>query len=543
MPNPSEQKKAPVEPAEFEQEEEEQDPLNPSPSIIQSYDVGFGTELLKIALPPVPPCTPSQFPEHLPQYFAKNLLVAVACADCSVRLVSVPLVPPSLSAKSQRYIGEQILSISGPLHHQEDINCIALTWTEYVPEGDDDDDSEDEHMEAKTRPACPQILVASHSLHFYGKLLIHRARLTLKEDEEVLTDRLTLIRNHFLKCPLSILSFSTSHIHHPNAPVLLLALDQKHSVKFYNPFISPSTVLKSGSRRMVDDISSGAWLTSFAPDFAAAKVSHSSPDIPQRKRIIDAQWVFSSAAIMVLLSDGEWGVWSVGELSSYPAPPIIGGAIAQFTILGSLPPSEDSEGPSGARAKGFTPATPNTRKSRTADFLSGSSGKANTKRGGIRVVPLSNSDEPDERVILWYDNHVYAVTSFRNYWERHVPNQRVTTPVIGTAIPKAENLDLQGERCNGVEPLPGPGFSPTGMPELLVVGEHRLTFITKEPDASQPAPSQALVPIAQDIEMDDADQALLAREELDLGGVDRMLDSMGGNAAEQRAPRRVGFAH
>ncbi|KAI9666540.1 MAG: hypothetical protein M1821_004476 [Bathelium mastoideum] len=535
-----------VEQAEFEQEEEEYDHTRPSPPIVQTYDIRFGSEVLEIALPPVPPCSPSQFPEHLPDYLSNNALIAVACADCSVRLVSIPLAPPSHSAKAEQYIGQQTLSIGGPLQHQENINCISLTWTKYESDDseDDDEDMEAEGNVGRSQQPSWQFLIASHSAQYSGSLLIHKVPLLPDKDGGILAEeRISTIRNQYLKCPLSSLAFSNSHIH-LDAPVILLTLDRKESVRLYNPFVSPAAVTHPNSRRAVEDEPSGAWLTSFIPGFLATRPSSSSPDIAHKKRVIDTQWVLNSTAIISLLSGGELGIWYINNTLTSSGRTVMGAANAQLAISGYLPSAEDSETRTGAKTRGLTPATPNTRKTRTADFLTGSSGKTGIVRGGIRVMPLSTSDpESDERVLIWYDNQVYAIPSFKTYWQRHVPNQGGKTPVRGATLPKVEDLELQGERCNGVEHLPGTGIPPTGLPELLIVGEHRLTFVTKEPEASRPASSQALVPAARDVEMDDADQTLLEREELDLGGVNRLLDGMGGNAADQRPPRRVGFAH
>ncbi|KAL9096472.1 MAG: hypothetical protein Q9165_001469 [Trypethelium subeluteriae] len=568
----SQKHKTQIEEAEFEHVEEEYDPSHPSPPIVQSYDIMLGSEVIDITLPPIPPCSPSHFPEHVPKFFSKKILAAAICSDFSVQLVSLPLIPPSHSAKAQQHVGEQTLSIGGPLQHQEDINCASLTWKPYEAEDEDDEDdhedeSEDEddmEYETKTtrlRTRSPearnastdvqrpdwQILVASHSAQYLGMLLIHSLPLIPNKDGGSLPGgslgSTKPLRNHYLQCPLSLLSFSTSHIH-SQSPVQLLALDRNGCVKIYDPFTSPSVITSPGSRRKNDDKASGTWLASFIPGFDIRRLPGSNPDVAHRKRVIDAQWVLNSRAIIVLLADGEWGIWCLRNTISRSDTLIIGGAVVQFTMHGFLVSPEDPSNRSDPRNRGLTPATPNTRKSRAADFLTGSSASGHATDGGIRIVPVSDTAaESDERLLMWYNNHVYAVASFETYWQRNASSQTNTITSYGAGLPKVENLEMQGERCNGVEQLPDSGFPPTGLPELLVVGEHRLTLITKEAETSRQMPTQALEPIARDIMMDDIDQTLLEREELDLGGVNRMLDTMGGNATEQKPPRRVGFAH
>ena len=526
---------------------------------MQFFDIRLGAEVLKIIVPSLPPSSSNELSEDVPAFFSKKILVAVTCADYIVRLISLPLPPPSHSAKAQQHIGAQILSIGGPLQHQENINCTALTWTSYEDEGDED--SEDVEAKVNTDQARskhssshgaqtdtrrrPQwrFLIASHSMQYFGTLLIHSVPLIPDKDGEVLPNGpIQPLRNQYLRYPLSSMVFSTSHTY-SNSPVHLLTLDQKGSVKIYDPFASPAAVIQSRSRRKDDDQPSGAWLTSFATGFDTARSSSSNPDITYRKKIVDAQWILNSRAIIVLLSNGEWGIWCIRDTSAGSQPLVKGGSTTPFTMHGYLNSSEESDSRSSARSRGLAPATPNTRKTRTADFLSGSSAKAHVIRGGIHVVPLSVSDtEFDERLLMWYGNHIYAVPRFRTYWQRNAPSQAEATPSYGSSFPKIEDLELHGERCNGIEQLPGPGIPPTGLPELLIAGEYYLTFITKEPQSSQPTLSQALVPTTRDIVMDDADQTLLEREELDLGGVNRLLDGLEGNLSEQRIVRRVGFA-
>ena len=554
---PTKKSKPKVEAAELEEEEEEYDSSHPFPAIVQSFNIRFGIEVLDIALPPIPPGSPLKLPEHYPDFFSKKLLVAATCADCSVRLVSIPLAPPSHAAKAQRHIGEEILSIGGPLHHQEHINCTSLTWTRNEESENEDDEGDMEIADAGSAKITPsklqgaqisaqhpewRFLIASHSTQYFGTLLIYDVPLIPDKDGGSLPDGpIRPFRNQYLKCPLTSLAFSTSHLHLETS-VQLLTLDQKGSTKIYEPFTSPNTVIQSRSRTKDDHRSSGAWLTSLVPGFDTTGFSGSAT--AHRKHVLDAQWLLNPRAIMVLLSDGEWGIWCIQNTLSGSTPPVTGGAIAQFTMHGYLTSPDESSSSGNAKIQGLTPATPNTRKTRTADFLSGSSGKNHPIHGGIRAISIvASNGGPDERIMIWYDTRVYAIPSLRTYWQRNAPNQGDTTPSYGPNIPKVEDLELQGERCNGVEQLPGPGVPPTGLPELLVVGEHRLTFVTKEFEAPQSTPNEALIPADQDIAMDDADQTLLEREELDLGGVNRLLDGIGGSSKEPMPPRRVGFAH
>jgi hypothetical protein len=85
--------------------------------------------------------------------------------------------------------------------------------------------------------------------------------------------------------------------------------------------------------------------------------------------------------------------------------------------------------------------------------------------------------------------------------------------------------------------------------DLLVVAEHRVVILTST--IAQPGRDLGSTLFDKDrAEEDDmrrADQTLLAQGELDLGGMDRLLDSMESSAADVKTsglgnPRKVLFA-
>ncbi|KAI9699846.1 MAG: hypothetical protein M1820_007021 [Bogoriella megaspora] len=510
--------------AEFEQEEAEFDPQHPFPPIIQSFDISFGTEVIDIALPSIS--------IDAPQFLVEKAVFAVSCADCSIRLISVPLTPPSHLAKSQQHIGQEIFTIAGPLNHQETVSALALTWISRRLKSIEGSLQADD-------PDC-YLLLASQSTSFHSKLLVHRIPVYSGKSNTLFTEDLVQpFQTQYLRTPGSRLSWRPPQTAANDYPQLLI-LNDDSMVKLYGPFLAPSDVAQLPNRTDEStEAQLGAWLATLAAGFKTTQPPGSGPSAANRIPILDTQWVLNGQAILVLLSGGEWGLWSL--TNSDGAAPLVGGPTTQFTLRGYLNSPEDLQTHVTSRTKGFAPATPNTRKVRSADFLGITAAKGHSIRGGIQTHQLSTFDgQPDERVVLWYDNRAFAIASMQAFWQRHLKNATGDGHGYASSLPLVTELDLQGERCNGVEQLPGPGFSPTGLPELLIAGERRLMLIVKE-QSPESTVDEAPLPASHEIDMADADQVLLENQVLDLGGVNRLLDSMAAGGPEPKPQRRVGF--
>ena len=76
--------------AEFEPEEEELDPDQSYASIVQQLSLCLGTQVLHIAVPQIPSASTLRPADTIPPIFTKNLVFTVACADSTVRVITLP---------------------------------------------------------------------------------------------------------------------------------------------------------------------------------------------------------------------------------------------------------------------------------------------------------------------------------------------------------------------------------------------------------------------------------------------------------------------
>lgn len=78
---------------EFEEEEEEIDPASPYRRILRQIDVPLGSPALRIAFPHIPKDIAQATPDSWPPIYLDRIVVAVACADLSLRVITAPLLP------------------------------------------------------------------------------------------------------------------------------------------------------------------------------------------------------------------------------------------------------------------------------------------------------------------------------------------------------------------------------------------------------------------------------------------------------------------
>lgn len=141
----------PVPEAEFEEEEEELDPDQPYPSFVQQLQLSLHTEVLHLAVPQVPAVSALRSADTIPAIFSKNLVFAVTCADCTIRVITLPLNPPPDAVKEKRHspqsqFGEDVVKIHG---HQSVPRGITMSWTSRIEPSsknlsDDEMDVDDE---------------------------------------------------------------------------------------------------------------------------------------------------------------------------------------------------------------------------------------------------------------------------------------------------------------------------------------------------------------------------------------------------------------
>lgn len=576
---------------EFEDEEDEYDHTEPYQKIIQTLDLPLGTEVLHLSFPQIPPdLDPTT--GSVPKILSQKLVVAVACSDCSIRLIKLPLCPPSPTSKARSELrsnislgnagsgmwGEDMVVIPSNIGHQS-IPCgVSITFS---AQGTDDaviDDIQEEgepesrarselraSSRGRSRSRSRQggngewdLLVASYSAELSGVLLIYR--LPISDDSHgsstLSAEHIVPWRTKHLPSPAASISFSSS-LYPSRRHMRLLITETRGAVRVYEPLATPSA-------------SDGEWLISMYPGFENSLIG-----FPKRKSIIDSRWVLGGKATIVLLADGEWGIWDPENAGPKPKDQLgqprgsSNSSLADFTISGwvgqattsTLPKS--SSGKIDSRSK-LAPMTPHTRKVRQESLFSGltSRSSAHSVRGGITVIPAggqsSNRRADDETILLWYGNSIITIPSLVTHWQNKVTG---SGNLFGTGargqIKEISYVDLGGEIRNGVAIIPKhPNIKDAAISasdsqqDILVTGETRLVITAAplpEPKETNPF-TQADQPAA-------ADQQLLARGELDVGGMERILASMANGSSNPvgrqhsrhgtngtAATRKVGFS-
>ncbi|KAF2259995.1 hypothetical protein CC78DRAFT_43386 [Lojkania enalia] len=549
--------------AEFEDEEEELDPDQPYPSIIQNACLSLNTEVVHIAVPEIPAASAIQPIESVPPVFSKKIVFTVACADCSVRIITMPLSPPSpaseaapLSEKSQ--LGEEVLKIPTHAGHQSIPRGVTMTWTsstEPTPEQEAEnemeidaaDDRDTAEGQGKIRPSEGwDLLVASHSAELGGVLKIWR--FNLNDTSVQVTSPITAYRTLMLRNPATRIAFSSA-LYPSRRHSQLLITNRTGIARIYDPFARSTHI-----RRRTLEL--GAFVRVFRSTF-----EQPTSDIPlpavlaARKPILDAAWASNGHAILALLADGEWGIWDVDRTG--PSPP---SDPSSFSVRGFVGTQDHtrlgrptSEKPRNSRDS-LTPMTPNTRRSKEESLFKGVSERfPMPHRGGVSIASLrpATGGSPEDTAIIWYAGEAYRAPNLHQLWERTTA-AKSQNAIFTPALFKVQGLNLFGEAIMAIDQ-----FDTTtrearmAIPrDVLVCGERRLiiTTATTEPlgrDLNAVFEKER----AEEEETRKIDQALLARRELDLGGMDRLLNSMetSGGVSGQHSlvlgnPRKVLFA-
>lgn len=560
---------------EFEDDEDEYDPTEPYQTIVQTLDLPLGTEVLHISFPQMPPDFDPTI-GSVPKILSQNLVIAAACSDCSIRLITLPLCPPSPTSKARPELrsntslgnagngmwGEQMVVIPSNIGHQS-IPCgVSITFSAHgtgdAAMDDNGEDGESDSRARSTQRASSRgrsrsrsqqagngdwdLLVASYSSELSGVLLIHRLAISVDRhgSSTLSADHIVPWRTKYLPSPAASISFSSA-LFPSRRHMRLLVAEMSGAVRVYEPLATPSAA-------------DGEWLVSLYSGFENHPIG-----IPKRRTIIDSRWVLGGKAIIVLLVDGEWGIWDPESAGPKPKDQLgqsrgssksssfadfaIGGWVGQ-AASSTLPKSSSGKTDSKSR---LAPMTPHTRKVRQDALFSGPTSRSDTHgvRGGITVIPIdghsSNSRADDETVLLWYGNSIITIPSLITHWQNKVTG---SGNLFGTGargqVKEFNTVNLGGELRNGVAIIPKhpntkDAATSTSDPQLdiIVTGETRLVIVAAP--LSEPEPTNTF-PLAEQPAV--ADQRLLARGELDVGGMERILASMANGDSNPVASQR-----
>lgn len=544
----------PVPEAEFESEEEELDPDQPYPSFVQQLRLSLNTEVLHIAVPQIPSVSALRPADTIPAIFSEKMVFAVACADCTVRIITLSLNPPPnnvkekpQSAKSQ--FGEDIVKVMG---HQSIARGVTMTWTSrgeptsHQP-SDDDVDVDDEDVTAipgrrrrkqqnrsRSRTKGEEgydLFVASHSAELGGLLKIWRFQLA--DASLTTTYPIAPYKTLTLRKPASRVAFNTA-LYPKRRHSQLLITDTSGTARIYDVFASASRKRHvSGSQG-----EPGTFVATFRSTFEPVKSNAYSPAVlAGRKSITDAAWISDGRHVLALLADGEWGVWDVDR--SGPSPPVDPAAFSLRGFVGTTEKDSNTAGPSspkrGSRSS-LAPMTPNTRRRKEDTLFQGSpTVTAHASRGGISVasLPSSSGAAAEDSVLIWYGSEVYRVADLAKFWNRTVSASNGAS-LPGPGLAQLQDIPLLGEAITSISQFDTTAYaSRMAVPrDMLISAEHRFIISTT---TSKPLGRDINAMFTQDqAETEDArktDQALLTQGELDLGGVGRLLDNMEGSGA------------
>jgi hypothetical protein len=566
--------------AEFEDEDEELDPDHPYPSIIQQLRLSLNTEVLHIAVPQVPTVSALRPADSVPTIFSKKIVFAVACADYSVRIITLPLSPPSDTAKESPFSaksqwGEEVLKVPTHAGHQSIPRGVAMTWTSRseptFEEESGDEMNIDETTDAGTAPGRRRtrrrqsrsqsgrradegwdLLVASHSAELGGLLKIWR--FGLAETSVTSTPRIAAYQSVFLRKIATKVAFNSAQYPKRRHSQLLIT-DASGNARIYDPFALPSRS-RQASGTAGTKPEPGSFVALFRTTFEHTKSNSPTPPVlAARKPILDAAWASDGHHILAILADGEWGIWDVDR--SGPSPPSDPSAfsIRGFVVTES---SRSAGGPSSPKRSGrstLAPMTPNTRRTKEEALFQGVLTTSSVpSRGGVSIasLPPTTGGAFEDSVVLWYGSEAFRIPNLEKFWTRTASGNSKGGSLPAPGLTPLQGLALHGEAITSVNQLDTTVREARfAIPRhVLISTDHRLIIAvnTTQPlgrDLNAAFTKQQ----AEEVEARRTDQALLARGELDLGGMGRLLEDMegSGNANVQRSmvlgnPRKVLFA-
>ena len=511
---------------EFEADDEELNPLHPYPGTLQELDLWLGTEVLDLAVLP-----PTILKADSPSWrgvdaLKQRIVFAASCSDNSVRLVTLPLTPPSPASKARPELrsdftlanagkgtwGETVTVLNG---HQKPSDGVAVTV-----------DITGARSDAKAT-AAPQIIVASHSREVTGLLRLWRVPMksSLQQVEPFQTISLA--------SPAKSISFNPSLSSQYSSHLLVAEAVGVCRIYDFKLLLKPN-------EESSENVSAehGTWLLSLYAGFPSVKNDSQAQQMGAhtgfgRKTVVDAQWVSGGRAVIVLLNDGEWAIWDIEGVGPNAPQGILGrqgikgGSISEYSLTGYIDGAAKlrPSGPPQLTSSKFAPMTPGSRKAANPFNERGSDSRV---RGQISVVEFRSSSPtaPSEESILFWLGDTYAVIpSLAKYWaanaQKTIGSGSLFGGPSGARMIKLENVDLQGERCSGVEQIAKSAPSSAGFSsEILILGEHRYVLLIFGKSAARERPAEKSASRLALVEKS------LNGGELDVGGIEQALARM-----------------
>ncbi|KAJ5520573.1 hypothetical protein N7463_001026 [Penicillium fimorum] len=526
---------------EFSLEESEVDPAAPYEEILRQIDIPLGSRVLDVAVPRVLPEEARSPLDPFPPILRSTIVVSVVCSDLSTKVVTLPLVPPHPAQTDPKSWRIQTLTVNGATTHQDIPRGVSITFTCH--------EFEDEQDQRKSRGRLGNfgkwdLLVATHSAEGCGVMLLHRIPIH-EESSFRLVEEDIVSQRRLLPAPAQTIAFNPStwpSVRHAN----LLVAFHSGCVKIYSCLVKKTS--KSSRRASIpqEDYETidteGRWLISLYPGFEQGPTG-----LPRRKRIIDADWVLGGRAVMVLLEDGEWGVWDIegagpgavkGPLHRQASVQgVTGGSLTAYAVCGRImTPLSNTNSETEQRSR-FAPMTPSTRRVREDGLLKGSMSTASpSHRGQIAVLQTNPSSDslPDESILLRHGRQSAVITSLLSLWRNAVKTTGTFDSSNRCRVSPFQDVNLMGQNFQAIGHLPAPARrsrqAERQVFDVLVAAEHQIMILapklTESVEESLPAVKQE--------ETSETDQLMLRRGELDVEGMGRLLNGMAGGNASMR---------
>nr|POE96946.1 nucleoporin nup37 [Quercus suber] len=500
----------PQEETVFEEEEDEVDPECPYPSIIQDIDVDLGAPVLELAVPPLPPLP------YTPRLLRQNALVLVTCADGSTSVAVISLSPPPEDNKAR------FAPIIMPLESKTRPTRKHVAAKMF---GIDIDVSAPVRTREDGEFVCGTLLVATATDH------VRLTRLDILE-ERIATARDSDVGRWCLPSSATGIEFHPSATSHN-----LLITDRSGTSRVFDPVGIPAGQRDylSSAAASSGDSNSGRWVMSFCAPYLIDKAG-----LTRRKQMLAARWALGGRAILVLLEDGEWGMWDVSGSTQH------GKDFGQFVLRGFLGPTTSSESTSSQKKSSSKLAsmTPNTRKTKADNLFAGPPKRIGVApHGGISIAISGNrGSQLDESVLIWHNSEVYTIQSLLTFWQRSTSSDGAGFGSLHSpGIVHMNDINLMSESITSLAQLAvKAGNASFGRMnshrDFVLSTEHRI-IISQNLVPSTNARTLFRQPDGKSMPRDN-DLKMLEHGDLDIGGMDRLLDSM---ANAETRPRKVGF--
>ena len=581
--------------------------------ILRCIDIPCHAGAHHLAVPSIPHDIAESAPGAFPPILLSNIVLAAACMDNSIRLISLPLLPPLPSTDEDHYQALQMVTMRHQNTHRDIHTSISIThsavWSSVADahsskpspsrsrsRSDRQRNDDEKAFKPSNRQWC--FLLASVASTAGGTLLYHQIPLTSDTQFSTGPNCLHPIQRCYLASSSLDLKAAFNPTPFPAAMHTAVAVSVADSgyVKIMQLPVADRGNSYRGRRdsaATTDSASSSSHRPSPQLNPAAQHLitlysgySHPSPGqgVPRRKRILDVSWVASGGAIMVLLEDGEWGIWDLGGVGPTTKPRdlfqgqdtmpgVQGGALTRFALGGWVtseiattirPPRLE---PRDHESKQLIPMTPHTRKVRGERLFAGPGQSSQTEKGGRQYAKGHiNSNEckvsksqiravVDESITLACEGHILYISSLQALWRAETSDKGTFDPISNIRPFEISDMGLEHDKIISIAAFSisysndsedSLQWRSHNVPNLLVASDYRLMLFLsslKEFGVTSENRRQQFAPIDRkaDSVLPSHDQSLLQHGQLGVDGMDRILDGMTQRRSWQQSDKNDPF--